>query len=127
MTDVDPNAAPEQQATPAVWPAGVMNVVLFATPGPPDSWQQWWGSTQGDMRPDLGRASGATAGVPGAWTPTGAMPPESPAKLIASDPVPVTASPATNWTVGQYVQTGTAGTAGRAYWNGTAWVAGTHP
>ncbi|MET0462061.1 MAG: hypothetical protein ABW007_02870, partial [Chitinophagaceae bacterium] len=39
----------------------------------------------------------------------------------------VVASPNTAWTVGQYVQTGTAGVGGQAHWSGTAWVAGSVP
>lgn len=35
----------------------------------------------------------------------------------------ITASPATNWTTGQYV---TLGDTSKANWNGTAWVAGQH-
>lgn len=70
-------------------------------------------------------ASGATAGAPGTWTPAGSTPPSSVANLIAGTPNAVTASPATAWTTGQYVQTGTAGVPGQAYWNGTAWTAGT--
>ena len=70
-------------------------------------------------------ATGATAGVPGSWTPSGSTAPASPADLAAGVPNAVVASPATAWTVGQYVQTGTTGVAGRAYWNGTAWVSGT--
>lgn len=70
-------------------------------------------------------ATGATAGIPGTWTPAGSQPPASTADLISGVPNAVTASPATAWTTGQYVQTRTAGTTGRAYWNGTAWVAGT--
>lgn len=70
-------------------------------------------------------ATGATAGIPGTWTPAGSVPPLSPTELIAGNPATVVASPATAWTTGQYVQTRTAGTGGRAYWNGTAWVAGT--
>jgi hypothetical protein len=69
-------------------------------------------------------ATGATAGTPGTWTPSGATPPSSVANLIAGTPGPVTADPATAWTTGQYVQTGTAGVPGQAYWNGTAWTAG---
>jgi len=72
-------------------------------------------------------AIGATAGAPGSFTPASTTPPASPADLIAAKPVKVTASPGTAWTTGQYVQTQTAGAPGRAYWNGTAWVAGTAP
>lgn len=69
-------------------------------------------------------ATGATAGTPGSWTPSGSSPPSSVANLIAGTPNAVTANPATAWTTGQYVQTGTAGPSGRAYWDGTAWVSG---
>ena len=72
-------------------------------------------------------ATGATGAVNGAWTPAGATAPESPAALIAGVPTRVTASPGTAWTTGWYVQTRTASTPGRAYWNGTAWVQGTAP
>jgi hypothetical protein len=73
--------------------------------------------------PSTTPATGATAGVPGAWTPAGANPPSSVANLIAGTPNAVTASPTTAWTTGQYVQTGTAGAPGQAHWDGTAWVA----
>lgn len=72
-------------------------------------------------------ATGATAGIPGAWTPSGSAPPATVADLIAGVPNAVVASPVTAWTIGQYVQTATAGTGGRAYWNGTAWVGGAAP
>jgi hypothetical protein len=39
----------------------------------------------------------------------------------------VVASPASGWTTGQYVQTGTAGAAGRATWSGSGWVGGAAP
>src|SRR5262245_23341214 len=64
-------------------------------------------------------ATGATAGLPGSFTPAGATPPYALANLTG-----ITASPATNWTVGQHVELGN-GT--DANWNGTAWVAGVHP
>ncbi|MET0464727.1 MAG: hypothetical protein ABW007_16315 [Chitinophagaceae bacterium] len=67
-------------------------------------------------------ATGATAGIPGTWTPGGSTPPSDVASLIASS---ITATPNTAWTTGQFVQTGTAGAPGQGYWNGTAWVAGT--
>lgn len=69
-------------------------------------------------------AIGATAGIPGTFTPPGSLAPTSVANLIAGTPNPVVASPTTAWTTGQYVQTQTPGVAGRAHWNGTAWVAG---
>ncbi|MFF8845500.1 hypothetical protein ACF08N_22700 [Streptomyces sp. NPDC015127] len=61
-------------------------------------------------------ATGATAGTPGSFTPSGATPP-----YALSDLSGVTASPTTAWTTGQHVVLGN-GT--NAYWNGTAWVAG---
>lgn len=66
----------------------------------------------------------ATAGIPGTWGPANSIPPANVADLIAGIPAVVVASPLTAWTVGQYVQTRTAGTAGRAHWSSTAWVAG---
>jgi hypothetical protein len=73
-------------------------------------------------------ATGASAGVPGAWTPGGSVAPASVANLQAGNPRTVTASPTTTWTVGQYVQTTTAGVPGRAYWHATnGWVSGAAP
>jgi hypothetical protein len=69
-------------------------------------------------------ASGATEGAPGAWTPSGATPPADVTALQAGG---VSASPATVWATGSYVQTGTSGVAGQAYWDGTAWTAGKAP
>jgi hypothetical protein len=64
-------------------------------------------------------ATGATAGLPGSFTPAGATPPYALANLTG-----ITASPATNWTVGQHVELGNGSDAN---WNGTSWVAGVHP
>lgn len=64
-------------------------------------------------------ATGATAGIPGVFTPSGAVAPANVAAMTG-----LTASPATAWTTGQYVQTATAGTPGQAHWSGSAWVAG---
>lgn len=69
-------------------------------------------------------ATGAAAGIPGTWSPGGSTPPSSVANLIAGTPNAVVATPTTAWTVGQYVQTGTTGTAGQAHWDGAAWVTG---
>lgn len=71
--------------------------------------------------------TGATAGIPGAFTPAGKIIPATVADLIAGAGHVVVASPLTLWTVGQYVQTATAGAPGQAHWNGTAWVAGVAP
>ncbi len=61
-------------------------------------------------------ATGATAGTPGEFTPTGADAPYDLAALSS-----VTADPATAWTTGQYVVLGDAST---AHWNGSAWASG---
>ena len=63
--------------------------------------------------------TGATAGTPGNWTPTGANPPDIFAKMTG-----LTASPATAWTTGQYV---VLDDGSHAYWNGTTWIAGNAP
>lgn len=61
-------------------------------------------------------ATGATAGSPGTWTPSGATPP---ADLVAC--AGVTASPATAWTTGQHVITGDTQ---HVHWSGSAWATG---
>ena len=61
-------------------------------------------------------ATGATAGEPGVFTPSGASLPANLAALVG-----ITADPDTAWTTGQYVVTGDGG---HAHWSGTAWVAG---
>jgi hypothetical protein len=72
-------------------------------------------------------ATGATAGIPGTFTPANSILPASPAALSQGNPKTVIASPATAWTTGQFVQTATAGAAGRATWTGTNWVSGVAP
>jgi hypothetical protein len=69
-------------------------------------------------------ATGATSGTPGTWTPAGSAPPASVAALQTGG---LAATPATAWATGEYVQTGTAGVSGQAYWDGTAWVTGKAP
>lgn len=69
-------------------------------------------------------STGATAGIPGSWTPVGSTPP---ATLAALQGGSVVASPATAWLLGQYVQTGTAGAPGEATWTGSGWVGGRSP
>ena len=66
-------------------------------------------------------ATGATAGAPGTWTPSGSAPP---ADAAAATTAGVIATPTTAWTTGQYMQGSTAGSAGQMHWSGTAWVAG---
>jgi hypothetical protein len=70
------------------------------------------------------KATSFTAGTPGSHTPANANWPSTLATLTAAAP-PVTASPNTAWTVGQYAQLpGTTGTGNRVHWSGTAWVTG---
>jgi hypothetical protein len=64
-------------------------------------------------------ATGATAGLPGTFTPAGATPPYALTNMTG-----IVASPATNWTVGQHVEMGNGLDCN---WNGTTWVAGVHP
>lgn len=61
-------------------------------------------------------ATGATAGAPGSWTPTGALPVPTFTQMNA-----ITATPATAWTTGQYV---VLGDWSNAHWSGTAWASG---
>ncbi|WP_327431416.1 phage tail tube protein [Streptomyces sp. NBC_01236] len=61
-------------------------------------------------------ATGATAGSPGSFTPEGATAPTTLAGMSS-----VIATPTTAWTTGQHVLLGDSS---KAYWNGTAWVAG---
>jgi hypothetical protein len=62
-------------------------------------------------------ATGATAGAPGFFTPSGATTPANLAALTGG----VTASPAAAWATGQYVITADLLA---AHWSGAAWVAG---
>ncbi|MGW0861296.1 phage tail tube protein [Streptomyces sp. NPDC002611] len=61
-------------------------------------------------------ATGATAGSPGSFSPEGST---APANLAGM--ADVIATPTSAWTTGQHV---VLGDASKAYWNGTAWVAG---
>jgi hypothetical protein len=69
--------------------------------------------------PSQPTATGAVAGTPGTYTPSGAS---APANLAATSTV--TASPTTAWTTGQYV---VLGDTSHAHWNATAWVTGNAP
>lgn len=71
-----------------------------------------------------GPATGATAGTPGTWTPSGSTPPANAAGATSAS---IVASPSSAWTTGQYVQGSTAGSGGQMYWNGTAWTSGMAP
>lgn len=64
-------------------------------------------------------ATGATAGTPGTYSPSGAAQPANLAALAE-----VIATPTTAWTTGQHVELGD-GT--DAYWDGDSWAAGQAP
>jgi len=63
-------------------------------------------------------ATGATAGTPGSFTPGGSRAPSTKAELDT-----ITPSPATAWTVGQYVTVGGAD----YFWDGDTWESGQAP
>lgn len=92
-------------------PAGALRYIGITTVQPPDD-------TDGCIA--IVPATGATAGSPGTWTPTGAAAPMTLADLTDGDPV-ITASPATAWTAGQHMLLGDNS---KAHWSSTAWVTG---
>ena len=69
-------------------------------------------------------ATTAYAGIPGSFGPVGCTIPATQAAILASS---IVAVPSTGWTTGQFVQSQTAGAAGRACWTGSAWVGGAAP
>jgi hypothetical protein len=69
-------------------------------------------------------ATGATAGAPGTWTPSGSVPSNDASDATADG---IAATPNTAWTTGQWVQGATLGTAGEMHWDGSAWVTGKAP
>lgn len=75
-----------------------------------DSWEE------GSAPAPQVNPTGATAGSPGTFTPSGATPPATLAAMSG-----ITANPTTAWTAGQYV---VLGNSTLAHWSGTAWAAG---
>jgi len=71
-----------------------------------------------------GPATGATAGTPGVWTPSGST---APADAAGATSASIVANPATAWSTGQYMQGTTVGTPGQMHWDGSGWVAGQAP
>jgi hypothetical protein len=67
-------------------------------------------------------ATSAVAGIPGTYLPANSYGRASFTALTT--PTVLTASPATNWTAGQYI---VCLNGDKAYWNATTWVAGVHP
>lgn len=66
-------------------------------------------------------ATGATPGQPGAWTPSGSIPPASFIALDAANP-PLVGSG--TWALDDYVLCANSDS---VYWDGTGWTQGTHP
>jgi len=98
--------------------------------GYPDDCTPWggqgWDPIVGSPTPTV-PSTGATAGIPGIWTPAGSLRPATQLDLINGIPNPVIASPLTQWSGGQFVQTRQSGAAGRACWSGIGWVGGIAP
>ena len=118
--DVIADAAGDPSFLPSPLDPGDHLYVAFTTVEPPTP-------TDGCVplvAPTTTPATGAVAGVPGHWTPSGSTPP---ATLAALQGGSVIASPQTAWTTGEYVQTGTGGAAGQAHWDGDSWEASTAP
>jgi hypothetical protein len=71
-----------------------------------------------------GPATGATAGIPGTWTPAGANPPQGLNDIQNGVPVVVTASPTSKWTSNQHMVCA-GGT--NTWWDGSGWRSGKAP
>jgi len=70
-------------------------------------------------------ATGAVAGAPGSWYPTGSSVPMTQSEMGGVQPVDATGLIVTaHWTVGQYV---TLDNGSKVYWNESAWVPGIVP
>lgn len=74
--------------------------------------------------PSVYPVKGATAGIPGSWSPANGR---VPADAAQANQWGVVATPQTAWTSGQYVQGTTSGAAGRMTWTGSVWVGGAAP
>jgi hypothetical protein len=74
-----------------------------------------------DWEPAPFTATGATAGTPGTWTPSGST---APATLTELQAGAVAANPVTAWTTGQYAPLADAS---HVHWTSTAWAAGDAP
>lgn len=103
-------------AGPLVDPVGPTDhdVKFYTTVQPPE---ETYGLVPLDD-PDEADATGATAGIPGVFTPAGGVRPYDLAALVLAD---LDASPSSAWTTGQFVYLGDGS---KASWSGTAWEAG---
>jgi hypothetical protein len=100
-------------ATPEAWPVGTW---IYTG----DGTKAYWDGTawQEGLAPAQA-ATGAFAGTPGFWDPSGATAPANLAGMAG-----VTANPATAWLTGQHM---VLGDNSHTYWNATAWTAGNAP
>jgi len=73
----------------------------------------------GDCTASGTRATGATAGIPGSYTPVGSYARTNFGDLTVAPTL--TASPSTAWTTGQHI---VLGDGSHAHWSSSAWVAG---
>jgi hypothetical protein len=119
----------------AKWGPGPFDVMLGATGQPGrlneavEAWEDYRVQTVDVAPPDAAcgctalvtTATGATAGTPGQFTPTGAPPPDDLADLQASS---IVASPVTAWGPGTYV---VLGDATHAFWDGNSYEVGQAP
>lgn len=83
-----------------------------------------WGDSYNSGGANPFPATDGYAGIPGSFGPPGCTLPATAAAVIGSS---IVATPKTAWTTGQFVQTATAGAAGRVCWTGTGWVSGAAP
>lgn len=90
-----------------------MSTDYYDTSYPPSLWEP---------PPPPPLATGATAGIPGTFTPAGSRPPANVTEYNS-----IVASPTTAWTTGQYVITANPPTNTHRYWDGAAWVNGDAP
>lgn len=89
-----------------------------------DSTHEVWGDSVVAGSSPKPAVSTGYAGIPGSFGPDGSALPATAAAVIGSS---IVAVPDTPWTTGQFIQTATAGAAGRVSWSGTAWVSGAAP
>ena len=77
------------------------------------------GTFQGGVATPADKATGATSGTPGSFTPAGAQVPANLAAMTG-----VTATPGIAWLTGTYVATGDAI---HCHWDGSTWITGNAP
>lgn len=116
------------------WDVGPYNVIMDedGNPGPllvavgPNTHEKMFYTSVAPPEPGCSceasgpAATGATAGIPGEWTPTDSYAPETLTDLQTASPA-IVASPLTAWTTGQYM---VLGDDSEAHWDGDSWESG---